>query len=389
MRYLLAAAWLLLAGLPLCAAPPKSAEKSPSELDFQADKLAEIDAAVEAALQANKMPGCVVVVGRKAGVAWRKAYGQKRLEPLREPMTMDTVFDLASLTKPLATGLVVMTLIEEGKLKLDDSAAKHWPEFAAEGKEGITLEHLLLHTGGLIPDNAMSDYAAGPEKAWERIAGLKPRDPPGGRFVYSDVSFQVLGKIAERVSGTPLDRLARERIYQPLGLAETGYLPSEALRERAAPAERREGKWMQGEVHDPRAFALGGVAGHAGLFSTADNLSVLAATLLGRGEYGGVRIMKEETWKLMTTSHDLPPSEKSAGRRCLGWDMQTGFSSNRGKTFSPAAFGHGGFTGTSLWIDPERDLFVLFLSNRVHPDGKGAVNPLCGQIGTIAADALK
>jgi CubicO group peptidase (beta-lactamase class C family) len=229
----------------------------------------------------------------------------------------------------------------------------------------------------------MQDYADGPRVAFERICELKPLAEPGQKFVYSDVGFIVLGEVVRRVSGKNVHEFSQENLFRPLGMTETGYLPAEELRRRAAPTEKRDGQWLRGEVHDPRAFKLEGIAGHAGLFSTAEDLAVYAQMLLDRGEYAGVRVLKPETVELMTSPHTVP-----GGVRALGWDMRTRYSSNRGESFSPRAFGHGGFTGTTLWIDPELDLFVIFLSNRVHPDGKGLVNPLAGRIGTITADAI-
>ena len=246
------------------------------------------------------------------------------------------------------------------------------------------LQQLLIHQGGLIADNSLDDYRDGPEAAWRKICELKPTAEPGAKFVYSDVGFIVLGELVRRISGRDLADFSRENIFTPLGLTETGYLPAEPLRARAAPTQQRDDHWMQGEVHDPRAFLLGGIAGHAGLFSTAEDLAVYAALLANRGDFGGVRILNDESWTALTA-----PRKVSSGLRTLGWDMKTGYSTNRGATMSDQAFGHGGFTGTGLWIDPSTKLFVIFLSNRVHPDGKGNVNPLIGQIGTIAAEALQ
>ena len=366
------------------AAPPKLARVEPREAGFDSTLTARIDAAVADALQAKKLPGCVVCIGRGDKIALLKAYGNNRVEPAVEPMTTDTVFDLASLTKPLATGTSVMILRERGLLRLDDPVAKHLPEFAAQGKDAITVEHLLIHQGGLIADNSLNDYRDGPETAWRKICELKPVAEPGTKFIYSDVGFIVLGELVRRISGRDLADFSRDNIFAPLGLTETGYLPAEPLRARAAPTQQRDGHWMQGEVHDPRAFLLGGVAGHAGLFSTAEDLAVLAALLSNRGEFGGVRLLNEESWTTLTA-----PRKVSSGVRTLGWDRKTGYSINRGTTMSEQAFGHGGFTGTGLWIDPATKLFVIFLSNRVHPDGKANVNPLIGQIGTIAADSLR
>lgn len=329
------------------------------------------------------MPGCVVLVGRSGRIAWLKAYGARQLVPEVVPMTTDTVFDLASLTKPVATAASIMTLIEQGRLNLDDKVSKYIPDFGTNGKDAITIEHLLTHQAGLIPDNALRDYQDGPKLAFERIHQLDLRAEPGTRFIYSDVGFLVLGELVERISGKPLNKYAQSTIFEPLGMVETMFLPNESLRARAAVTQQRDGHWMQGEVHDPRSFELGGVAGHAGLFSTASDLAKYAQMLINGGQLGDVRVLRKETIDLMRK-----PIEVSSGLRALGWDVRTGYSSNRGDLFSDQAFGHGGFTGTAIWIDPQLELFVVFLSNRVHPDGKGSVNSLAGRIGTIAAASI-
>ncbi len=374
----------LAANDSLNAAPPKLSMIAPSEAGFDATTLTEIDAAVEQALTEKKMPGCVIAIGRHDRLVLLKAFGQRQLEPSSEVMTTDTIFDLASLTKPIATATSVMLLIERGKLRLDDPVAKHWPEFANNGKDKITVEHLLIHTGGLIADNKIADYLQGPEKAWSNIASLKPLAEPNVKFIYSDVGFEVLGKLVENISGQSLAEFSKANLFDPLGMTETDYKPKPELRSRVAPTEKRNGEFIRGEVHDPRAHLLGGIAGHAGLFSTAEDLAQYAAAMVRKGQLGDTRIMTEATWSEMTR-----PRTVSSGKRSLGWDMQTGYSSNRGATMSAHAFGHGGFTGTSLWIDPDTGLFVIFLSNRVHPDGNGSVNPLAGRIGTIAADAIQ
>lgn len=356
---------------------------APAEVGMNAERLAEIDAVVAAGLAKKQMPGCVVLVGRQGKIVWRKAYGDRQIKPERAAMTLDTVFDLASLTKPIATATSVMLLVERGKIAVDEPAAKYIPEFTGHGKEKITVEQLLVHTSGLTPDNALSDYRDGPEKSWERICALKLLSPPGERMRYSDVGFIVLGKIVERVSGQSLDTFVAENLYQPLRMRETMYRLPQELKERAAPTEQRDGEWLRGEVHDPRAWKLGGIAGHAGLFSTADDLARFAHMLASRGSYGDVQILKPETFNLMIARH-----KTSGGIRGLGWDKQSGFSSNRGEGFSDESIGHGGFTGTTFWVDPKSSLFVIFLSNRLHPDGEGSVNQLAGKIGTIAAKAI-
>ena len=366
---------------------------TPDQAGLNAERLAEIDGLVAAAISEKKLPGCVILIGRPEGIAWLKAFGDRRFEPEREPMTDDTVFDLASLTKPLATATSIMKLVEQGKLSLDDLVSKHIPEFGVEGKETITIRDLLVHRSGLIPDNAMADYADGPLKAKERLFALKLSAPVGSKFMYSDVNFMVLGEVVARVSGQSLNEFAHREVVAPLGMTETMYLPTEPLRQRAAPTEQRAGRWMQGEVHDPRAYKLGGVAGHAGLFGTARDLARYATDALSGINGDSSRILKQETWRTMTTRQTIDGTDRqgqpTADVRGLGWDMQSRYSSNRGTKFSPSAFGHGGFTGTSLWIDPENNLYVIFLSNRVHPNGKGLVNPLAGQIGELAVEALE
>lgn len=357
---------------------------SPQSAGFDAARLSVIEEVVQEGLSQSKMPGCVVVVGCRAGVVYRGAWGFRQTVPQQQPMELSTVFDLASLTKPIATATSVMLLVQQGKIALDTPASTYWPEFAQQGKDRILIRHLLTHTAGLIADNSINDYAGTPDESMAKIAALKPVAAPGEQFVYSDVGFLVLGRIVQLVSGKNVDQFSRESIFQPLGMTETGYLPDPALQARAAVTEQRQDRWMQGEVHDPRAYALQGIAGHAGLFSTADDLSRYAVMMLNRGSLGAVQVLQPETWTLMTTPVDVP-----RGRRALGWDSRTGYSSNRGDLMTSAAFGHGGFTGTGIWIDPLADLFVIFLSNRVHPDGKGLVNPLIGRIGTIAAGARR
>jgi uncharacterized protein YbbC (DUF1343 family)/CubicO group peptidase (beta-lactamase class C family) len=365
-------------------APPKLPHAAPAEVGMNAARLAEMDALVAAAIEQKRLPGAVVLVARRGKIAWLRAYGHRQIEPQRTPMTTDTLFDLASLTKPVATAASVMALVEAGKLRLDDPAAQHWPDFAANDKQQITLLHLLSHQGGLVADNRLADYEGGPAQAWRRIAELRPLAPPGERFIYSDVGFMVLGQVVGRVAGEPLDAFARRRLFGPLGMTETGFLPSAELRRRAAPTERRDERWMQGEVHDPRAYALGGVAGHAGLFSTAADLAVFGQMLLGRGEYAGVRVLSAETIAEMIRPRRVP-----GGLRGLGWDIHSSLSSNRSPAYSKEAFGHGGFTGTALWLDPPRELIVIFLSNRLHPNGKGQVNSLAAEIGSRAVAAIE
>lgn len=357
---------------------------TPAAVGMDAVSLQQIDEVVEQGIREKKMPGCVLLVARGGQVVLKKAYGHKQLEPTKVKMTTDTVFDLASVTKPVATATSVMMLVERGKLQLDEPVSKTIPEFGQNGKDKITIEHLLTHQGGLTPDNSLKDYRDGPEKAWHRIFALGTRAEPGSKFIYSDVGYMTLAEVVRHVTGKSIHEFTQENLFGPLGMRETGYLPAEPLRRRAATTERREGHWMRGEVHDPRAYLLGGIAGHAGLFSTADDLALYAQMMLNGGEFRGVRVLKADTVALMTK-----PRQVSSGWRGLGWDIRTGYSSNRGKLASLRAFGHGGFTGTAVWIDPGSDLFVIFLSNRVHPDGKGNVNPLIGRIVDMVVSSIE
>jgi len=380
----MAIACVAASGLPAAASDPLPMS-DPADVGFDATQLAEIDSLVEAGLDEKKLPGCVICFGRQGNIVWKQAYGSRQVEPTVEVMTVDTIFDLASLTKPIATATAIMMLVEQGKLKLDDPVAKHLPGFGVNGKEAITIQDLLTHQSGLIADNPIGDYRSGIETAFQRIDELKPLQPLRTKFIYSDVNFITLGRCVEQVSGQSLQEFTRQHMFAPLQMTETGYLPTAELRPRIAPTQERDGHWMRGEVHDPRAHLLGGVAGHAGLFSTVDDLAVYAQMLLDDGTFRGATVLKPETVKLMTAAYRVP----GGGIRGLGWDKRTGFSINRGDAFTDAAFGHGGFTGTVIWIDPELDLFFIFLSNRVHPTGKGLVNPLAGKIATVISQSLR
>jgi uncharacterized protein YbbC (DUF1343 family)/CubicO group peptidase (beta-lactamase class C family) len=374
-------------------------ESTPESVGMDSAHLARIDAIVSEGLAEKRMPGCVVCVGRRGKIVLLKAYGNKQVQPSVLPMTTATVFDMASITKPVATATSVMLLVERGQLKLAQRVSSIIPEFAVNDKEPITIFDLLTHQSGLLPDNAVKDYEHGQADAIQKICELKLQAPTGTRFIYSDVNFILLGEIIRRVSGKSVHEFSQENIFRPLGMRETGYVPREELKGRTAPTEQREGKWIQGDVHDPRAFLLSGIAGHAGLFSTAQDLAIYAQMMIGGGEYNGVRVLAPRTVAAMTQGYKIiggsrstmegVPANPPVYLRGLGWDKRSGYSINRGELMTDAAFGHGGFTGTVLWIDPQLELFVIFLSNRVHPDGKGLVNPLAGRIGTVAAGAIR
>ncbi|MFO0960377.1 MAG: DUF1343 domain-containing protein [Isosphaeraceae bacterium] len=332
----------------------------------------------------GSLKGVVVAVGRNGFLVCESAAGNRTLGDNPEPMTADTIFDMASLTKPIATATCVMKLIERGDVRLEDPITKYLPELDRHGKRGITVEMLLRHRTGLIPDNPIGDYADGPEKAWEKIADLRLTAPPGDRFVYSDVNFLILGKLVEKVSGLTLDKAASAWIFEPLGMNDTGFLPKDKT--RVAPTEPFEGEMLRGVVHDPRARALGGVAGHAGLFSTAGDLAKYAQMILNEGlGANGKRVLSPLAVRLMTDPGDTPPKQ----RRGLGWDLESSYSAPRGELFGPRSFGHTGFTGTSIWIDPDTKTYVIVLSSRLYPDGKGgSPTALRNKVATAVAASI-
>lgn len=344
-----------------------------------------IDTLAAAAIDDGKTCGLVVLVGTSQKVLFHKAYGHRQIEPEKFPMKLDTLFDLASLTKPIATATSIMKLVEQGRVDLDAPVKRYLPEFGQNGKESITVRDCLLHRSGLTPDNHLRDYAGSKEESYAKIDALACSYEPRSDFRYSDVGFIVLGRIVESVAGESLDAFAHRELFQPIGMDETGYLPRAELASRAVTTEKRDGKWLTGEVHDPRAFRLGGVAGHAGLFSTAKDLSRYATMILGRGHIDGSEVLKSETVSLMLSSVTVVPEQ----RRALGWDSKSKYSSNRSDKYSDRAVGHTGFTGTSIWIDPAQDLYVIVLGSRLHPDGKGSINATAAEIGDVAVETTR
>ena len=346
-----------------------------------AEEFEQVATIVNQGIDDGEMSGAVVVVADQNRVLYQQAFGDRQVSPAQEPMTIDTVFDLASLTKPIATATSVICLVQSGELALDDTVATYLPEFGIRGKESITIRDLLLHVGGMIPDNAIGDYQQGVDEAWTRICKLTPIAARGEKFIYSDVGYIALGKVVERVSGKTLDQFCSEEVFRPLRMTETMFNPTDQVRRRTAATEKRDGRWMKGEVHDPRAALLGGVAGHAGLFSTANDLVRFGQMMLGRGTYSNTTVLNPDVFAVMTKPQAVP-----RGTRTIGWDHRSPYSTNRGDSLSDAAFGHGGFTGTVMWIDPAKDRVFVFLSNRLHPDGQGSVNKIAGQIATIVGE---
>jgi uncharacterized protein YbbC (DUF1343 family)/CubicO group peptidase (beta-lactamase class C family) len=343
--------------------------------------LSVIDSIVQEAIRDGQIPGAVVLVGHDGQVIYRKAFGERSLEPRREAMTVDTIFDLASLTKVVATTTAVMQLVQKGQIRVNEPVAKYIPEFAENGKEEITIRELLTHFSGLPQDLDLSQPWEGREAGLRMAYAEKPIYAPGSRFLYSDVNFIVLGALVERVSGMSLQDYCEKNIFVPLKMTRTRFLPPASWLPKIAPTQYDEhDKMLRGVVHDPTVRRMGGVAGQAGLFSTADDLAKFAQALLG-----GSTILSPLMVEKMTTPQQPPTSEVLRG---FGWDIDSPYSSNRGDLLPVGSFGHTGFTGTSLWIDPTTRTYIIVLTNAVHPRGKGSAVALRSKIATAVAAAL-
>jgi uncharacterized protein YbbC (DUF1343 family)/CubicO group peptidase (beta-lactamase class C family) len=382
------------------------------EAGVSLERLGEIDELVQAEIAQKKLPGAVILVGRKGRIIYRKAFGNRSLVPKIEKMTVDTIFDVASLTKPVVTATSIMILLERGKIRLNDTIGQFIPEIKDERARRVTIKQLLTHTSGYAPDFDLSKKWSGYDAMLQQLYEEKLQFEPGTRFVYSDIGFIVLGEIIRRIlerdgcKENCFETFARQNIFEPLGMKDSQFFRNEENNpklSRIAPTENLKGQQsylgskfegdensanriLRGVVHDPTAFRMGGVAGHAGLFSTADDLSRFCQMILNGGSLNERRILSAAA-----VAKWIQPQvvSETGATRTLGWDMNTGYSSNRGDLFPLGSFGHTGFTGTSIWIDPVSQTFVIFLSNRVHPDGKGDVTSLRGKISTIVASAIK
>ena len=391
---------------------------APQTVGMSAERLNQIDALVAKDIADKKLPGAVVLVGHKGKIVFRTAYGNRSLVPTVEKMTVDTIFDAASLTKVIATTTSVMILVERGQIRLNDTIGKFIPEIQDENVKKVTIQQLLTHISGFAPDFDLREKWTGRDGMLQALYKEKLRQPAGTKFVYSDIGFIVLGEIVQRVSDENLLSFSGETFIYPLKLKDSQFwqafnespkgdisgAPSLIeKRKRTAPTENIKGQnsylgskfdgddktgnlILRGQVHDPTAFRMNGVAGHAGLFSTADDLARFCQMLLNGGILDGKRILSSNTVARMTAP--IVVSEDGATRG-LGWDINTSFSSNRGELFPLGSFGHTGFTGTSVWIDRVSQTFVVFMSNRVHPDGKGDVSPLRAKVATVVASAIE
>ncbi len=390
-------ALVLLLGLAVSAiAQPTQRSPASATPPASTPAFADIDRLVSDAMAARLLPGAVVLVGKGDDTVFEKAYGLRSVVPTQEPMTLDTVFDMASLTKVVATTTAIMQLVERGRLRLSDPVASVLPGFERYGKGEITIRQLLTHVSGLRPDVDLGEPWTGYDAAIELAKNEVPASAPGERFVYSDINFFVLGDIVARLTGESLDVYTKRAIFEPLGMVDSGFLPPSSLLPRIAPTERcatldawpckrPDAMPLRGTVHDPTSRRMGGVAGHAGLFSTARDMARFARMLINDGRLGQARILAPATVARMT-SPSTPPGMASV--RGLGWDIDTSYSANRGDLFPIGSYGHTGFTGTSLWVDPTSRAFVVFLSSRLHPDGTGDVGVLRAKVATVAAAAL-
>src|SRR5258708_5279527 len=345
-----------------------------------------LDAQIEKAVGDQLIPGAVLLIGHDGRIVYRKAYGSRALIPAREPMTVETIFDAASLTKVIATTSCMMRLLEEGKVRIDDPVTKYLPEFQG-GKSDITIRNLMTHFSGMRPDLTLKPAWSGYDTGVQKALVDKPTGPAGVRFVYSDINFILIGEIVHSLSGKTLSDYAREQIFEPLGMKDSGFNPPSREIARIAPTEidPDTGKPLRGVVHDETSRYMGGVAGHAGLFTTADDLAKFAQMMLDLGAANGKRLFSPLTVQLFTSPQS--PADQPI-LRGLGWDIDSPFSSNRGHLFPIGSYGHTGFTGTSIWIDPNSKSYVILVANSVHPHRGKSLTSLRSRVATIAAAAL-
>jgi len=381
------------------ASDKEAAQNAPESIGLIPDRLKFIDSAVEAAIGDGEVPGAVILVGRKGGIGYFKAFGNRSILPKQERMTKATVFDVSSLTKVLATTPSIMLLVENGVLRLSERVQRYLPGFKGGGKDDITVRQLLTHYSGLPADGDRSKQWFGYNAALKELWKIPAESKPDEKFKYSDLNFIALGEIVHAVSGKTLDAFARDNIFVPLGMTDTCFRPSKDLIGRIAPTESRKNtlrylnglgseafmdEILRGEVHDPTTWRMDGVAGHAGLFSSAKDIAIYARMLLDLGKYRGGRILSPLTVRAMSSPQSPAGSPQVRG---YGWDIRSDYSSPLGDIFMEG-YGHTGFTGTSLWIHPPTDTYVIILSNRVHPNGGKNINHLRSAVANIVAAAV-
>ena len=367
---------------------PIATGESDFSLKIGKEQHAAISMFIKKEIHRGKIPGAVVLIGNKENILYRQAFGYKAVKPEKLPMKLNTIFDMASLTKVIATTTAIMQLSEHGKINIEDKVVKYWPEFGANGKDQITVKELLTHYSGLRPDLSLKPDWSGYNASLRMIVSEHPVFPPGTRYIYSDINFIILGELVSRVSGKPLDKYCAENIFKPLRMFDTFFSPSSDQLKRIAPTQYKNGGFriLCGEVHDPIAYRMGGIAGHAGLFSTADDLSIFAQMLLNCGALENIYILSSDTINKMISPQS--PSDKIP-LRGFGWEIGSLSTSNDNGFLSNGSYGHLGYTGTSIWIDPLSKTYVIILTNRVHPDGKGDVKALRNNIKKIISSSLE
>ena len=375
---ILAAQGLWAAGAPA----PAAKKKKPAAEVKETANFSPVDLLVQEQINDQVITGAVLLVGHGGKIVHQKAFGLRATSPRAEAMTLDTIFDLASLTKVVATTPSVMRLIQYGQVRLDEPVAHYIPDFGMNGKDAVTVRQLLTHYSGLRPDIDLNPYWVGRDAAFRLAHEEKLQAPQGSVFIYSDTNFIVLGEMVQRLSGMPLDQYAAVHIFQPLGMKHTRFLPPPEWKSKIAETFAPDRKQiLRGVVHDPRADRMGGVAGHAGVFSTAGDLALYAQALISRKQ-----ILDGDIIEKMTTPQQPPNATEVRG---LGWDIDSSFSSNRGSLLPVGSFGHTGYTGTSMWIDPYTNTYVILLTNSVLPRQGPAVISLRSRVATAVAALLK
>ncbi|MGB3861309.1 MAG: serine hydrolase domain-containing protein [Candidatus Aminicenantaceae bacterium] len=389
----------LILSLGLAQPLPKA---KPEKVGMSSERLNRVEAIIQEAIERKDFPGAVLLVGRKGKIVFHRSFGESQWIPESRPMSTSMIFDLASITKPVATATSIMILVEQGKIRLWDKVKDYIPEFkpyvsnvgqTLEGEsepEDVRLWHLLTHTSGLPPYTDAEEVAqrfgdrVSTETLVDHIAQLKKSDPPGKAFHYSCLGFISLAYIINKVTGQTVAEFASENIFVPLKMSQTFFVPSPEFHYLCVPTEVEDGKPLIGIVHDPLARLQGGISGNAGLFSTAGDLAIFAQMILNKGELMGKRILGPLAVERMTSVY---PEVAFAGRG-LGWDLDSSYSTNGGDLFGPDSFGHTGYTGTSIWIDPETETFVIFLTNRVHPSDEGSVVSMRSCVANIVASSI-
>lgn len=369
---------------------------TPETVGMSSTHLNLVKAIINAAIERKDFPGAAILVARKGKIVLRDAYGDCQWIPEKKPMKVNMIFDMASITKPVATATSIMILVQQGRIRLWDKVKEFVPEFAPyiedNGKTGqdARIWHLLTHTSGLPPYTNAKEVEGKfgspcPTDSLVKHISLLPKsNPPGEEFHYSCLGFITLANIIERITGQTVAEFSQRNIYKPLKMEHTFFTPSDKFNDLCVPTEVIDGKPLIGIVHDPLARLQGGISGNAGLFSTVDDLAIFAQIMLNKGEFNGVRILSPLTVERMTEVFAEVPF---AGRG-LGWDLNSAYSTNGGDIFGHHSFGHTGYTGTSIWIDPETHTFVIFLTNRVHPDDKGAIIFLRSRVANIVASSI-